>query len=104
MPLLQNWNDLAAESAGPDVTRRRLAGAGASLVRIDVKAGVTAGRHAHGHEQFVQVVSGSGTLETAEGCQPFTAGSLFHFPADTWHAATFDTDTVLVETNLREPG
>ena len=103
MPFLQNWNDLSAEAAGPDVSKRRLAGAGASLVRIEVKAGTKAGRHSHAHEQFVQVISGSGVLQTAEGCQPFAAGSLFHFPADAWHAASFDTDTVLVETNLQAP-
>ena len=39
-------------------------------------------------------------LETAAGAFPFAAGSVFHFPADAWHAATFDADTVLVETNL----
>ena len=26
--------------------------------------------------------------------RPFRAGSLFHFPAETWHAAEFDEDTV----------
>ncbi len=100
MPILQHWNDLPAEPAGPPVGKRRLEGAGASLVRVEIKGGTKAGRHFHGHEQFVQVVSGAGTLETKEGRQPFRAGSLFHFPAETLHAADFDEDTVLVETNL----
>lgn len=100
MPILQHWNDLPAEPAGPPVGKRRLAGSGASLVRVEIEAGTKAGRHSHAHEQFVQVVSGAGTLETEEGRRPFRAGSLFHFPAETWHAAEFDEDTVLVETNL----
>ncbi|MDF2601192.1 MAG: Cupin 2 conserved barrel domain protein, partial [Methylobacterium brachiatum] len=50
--------------------------------------------------QFVQVISGSGFLETEQGRTPFAAGSVFHFPAGTWHAAAFETETVLVETNL----
>ena len=99
MPILNHWENLTAEPAGL-ATRRRLIGAGASLVKIDIKAGMKAGRHTHDFEQFVQVLSGSGTLETEEGRQPFGPGSLFHFPADAWHAAEFDTDTVLVETNL----
>ncbi len=100
MPILQHWNDLPAEPTGPSVAKRRLEGAGASLVRVEIEAGTKAARHSHGHEQFVQVISGAGTLETEEGRRPFRAGSLFHFPAETWHAAEFDEDTVLVETNL----
>jgi quercetin dioxygenase-like cupin family protein len=46
------------------------------------------------------VVSGAGMLETAQGSRPFGPGSVFHFPPDTWHAAHFDSDTVLIETNL----
>ena len=47
------------------------------------------------------MISGHGTLETEEGRHPFSAGSLFHFPSGAWHAADFDKDTVLVETNLK---
>ena len=99
MPLLRHWEDLPAEFTG-STSKRRLTGAGASLVQIEIKAGTKAARHTHAYEQFVQVIAGSGRLETEEGCQPFVAGSLFHFPAETWHAAEFDTDTMLVETNL----
>ena len=65
MPILQHWNDLSSEPAGPPVDKRSLKGDGASLVRVEI-----------------------------------AAGSLFHFPAETWHAAEFDEATVLVETNL----
>ena len=103
MPILHHWNELPPEPAGPPVGKRRLQGTGASLVRVEIEAGTKAERHSHAHEQFVQVISGAGTLETEEGRQTFSAGSLFHFPAETWHAAEFDEHTVLVETNLAEP-
>ena len=104
MPVLHHWNDLPAAPAGPPVGKRVLGGAGVSLVRVEIAAGTKADRHSHGHEQFVQVISGGGTLETEEGRQRFRAGSLFHFAPDTWHAAEFDEDTVLVETNLASAG
>jgi quercetin dioxygenase-like cupin family protein len=49
----------------------------------------------------VQVISGQGTLWTDQGEQAFGPGSVFHFPAGVEHRAEFDTDTLLVETNLR---
>jgi quercetin dioxygenase-like cupin family protein len=100
MPVLQSWNDLDDIVAGPTVSKKILQGGGASLVRLDIKAGSRADRHAHAFEQFVQVMSGRGTLETEQGMERFCAGSLFHFAPGTWHAACFDEDTILVETNL----
>jgi quercetin dioxygenase-like cupin family protein len=101
MQMLRHWDELAAEARGPTVSKQALDGQGASLVRIDIKAGTKAARHSHSFEQFVQVLSGRGTLETEEGIHPFSAGSLFHFLAEAWHAAEFDEDTILVETNLK---
>lgn len=101
MTMLRHWDDLAEEARGPAVTKRQLSGTRASLVRVAIKAGTSAARHSHPFEQFVQVVSGSGSLETEEGIGSFRAGSLFHFPAEAWHAATFDEDTILVETNIQ---
>ena len=42
MPILQHWNDLPAEPTGPSVAKRRLEGAGASLVRVEIEAGTKA--------------------------------------------------------------
>ena len=103
-PSVIDWDAVPLESTGPGVGKRRIAGTGAELVRVEIAAGTTAPRHSHAHEQFVQVVTGSGVLETAAGTRAFGPGSVFHFPADAWHAAEFRTDTVLVETNLNEPG
>ena len=100
MPNLQHWDDITEQQSGSAVSKRAVAGAGVSLVRVAVAAGTDAARHSHPFEQFVQVISGRGTLETSEGRQPFSAGSLFHFAPGAWHAARFDEDTILVETNL----
>ena len=95
-----HWTDIPEEVTPSRLGKRILSGAGASLVMVRVPAGTTADRHSHAHEQFVQVLSGSGVLETEQGTRPFREGSVFHFPPETWHAARFDSDTVLIETNL----
>ena len=94
------WNEIEAAPAPGGVTKRRIDLPGASLVTVTVPAGAEAPKHHHAHGQFVQVLSGSGTLTTEQGPRAFAAGSVFVFPAGTWHSARFDTDTVLVETNL----
>lgn len=97
---LTAWADRTETVADTGVAKRAIPGRGASLVRVVVPAGISAPRHSHDHEQFVQVISGSGVLETEQGRRPFAAGSVFHFPAGAWHAAVFETETVLIETNL----
>ena len=92
--------DARSQSVAGGVAKSTIPGAGASLVRVVVPAGISAPRHSHDHEQFVQVISGSGTLETEQGRKPFSAGCVFHFPPGAWHSATFEAETVLVETNL----
>ena len=95
-----SWDDITEEISASGVAKRVLPGVDVSLVMVRVPAGIKADRHSHPHEQFVQVVSGAGMLETAQGSRVFGPGSVFHFPPDTWHAARFDSDTVLIETNL----
>ncbi|WP_457107103.1 cupin domain-containing protein [Methylobacterium sp. P5_C11] len=97
---LTAWDDRAESVGGNGVAKRTIPGSGVSLVRVVVPAGISAPAHSHEHEQFVQVVSGSGILETEQGRKAFSAGSVFHFPAGAWHAAAFETETVLIETNL----
>ena len=97
---LVNWDDVPLRQTAPGVAKRVIEGAGVTLVMVQVDAGIAAPRHEHDHEQFVQVVSGSGTLETAQGSGRFGPGSVFHFPPDIWHAARFETATVLIESNL----
>jgi len=92
----QSW-DSVPEAEG----KRVLPGAGADLVSVRIPAGFKGQRHSHPHEQFVQVISGAGTLWTEQGEQPFGPGSVFHFPAGADHRAEFTADTLLVETNLR---
>jgi len=95
-----SWGELPEQISPAGVAKRALEGEGASLVMVRVPAGTKAPPHSHPHEQLVQVLSGSGVLETEQGSRPFGPGSLFHFPAETWHAAAFDSETVLIETNL----
>lgn len=80
------------------MAKRSLEGKGARRAQVALPAGAEASRHSH--ERFVQVIAGSGILETERGRVPFAAGSLFHFLPSTWHAASFETDMVLVETSL----
>jgi quercetin dioxygenase-like cupin family protein len=98
------WDELPEARSPTGVGKRVIQGEAVSLVMVRVPAGTNASRHSHTHEQFVQVLSGSGILETENGSQPFGPGSVFHFPPDTWHAAVFTNDTVLIETNLHESG
>ncbi len=98
----QSWSEIEESVAPNGVRRREMPGNAVGLVRIAIPAGTEAPAHSHGFEQFVQVLSGSGTLETDRGRVAFSAGSVFHFPPGTEHAAAFETDTVLVETNLAQ--
>ena len=95
-----SWEELPEQVSPSGVVKRALEGNSISLVMVRVPAGTSAPKHSHPHEQFVQVLSGSGTLETEQGLRPFGPGSVFHFPAGAWHAAVFDGETVLIETNL----
>ncbi len=94
------WNDVPSTTAPNGVTKRHVVLDGVSLVSVQIPAGTEAPRHSHDHEQIVQVISGSGTLTTEQGPSAFGPGSLFVFPVGTWHSARFETETVLVETNL----
>lgn len=96
----QSWADLPEDVAPSGLRRQAIDGETARLTRIVVPAGTKAPKHSHSHEQFVQVISGTGTLETEQGRVVFGPGSVFHFPAGVEHAAEFETETVLVETNL----
>ena len=98
------WDDIPARPAPGGVTKRHVVLEGVSLVTVAIPAGTEAARHSHDHEQIVQVISGSGTLTTEQGPCDFGPGSLFVFPTGTWHSARFDTETVLVETNVSAAG
>ena len=95
-----SWDESPEEVSPSGIAKRVIQGEQMSLVMVCVPGGLRSDRHSHPHEQFVHVVSGSGVLETAQGQKAFAAGTVFHFPADAWHAARFDSDAVLIETNL----
>jgi quercetin dioxygenase-like cupin family protein len=94
------WSEQAtAVDAG--VARSLIPGLGADIKRIVIPAGTQAGRHSHAFEQFVIVESGRAKLTTASGECLLEPGVVIRFPPDTWHQAVFETDTVLLEVNLR---
>ena len=94
-----HWDDLPAE--GDEKVRRKLImGQGASLKRVEIKAGTTANKHSHPHEQFVLVEKGAGRVACETGEIAIRPGTVIHFGPDAWHSAVFDTDTVLIEVNL----
>lgn len=95
-----SWDASPEEVSPSGIAKRVIQGEQMSLVMIRVPGGIMSDRHSHPHEQFVHVVTGSGVLETAQGQKSFAAGTVFHFPPNTWHAARFDSDAVLIETNL----
>jgi quercetin dioxygenase-like cupin family protein len=96
-----SWNDIPEETSPSGVSKRVIQGQGVSLAMVRVQSGTRADRHSHPHEQFVQVIKGGGVLETEQGAQVFGPGSVFHFPPHTWHAARFDSEAILIETNLK---
>jgi quercetin dioxygenase-like cupin family protein len=98
---LLGWTDVPEQESAAGVSKRVIDGVDAALIMVRVAAGISAPKHSHSHEQFVQVISGEGLLETEQGARKFGPGSVFHFPQNTWHAARFDTETVLIETNLK---
>lgn len=98
------WEDKQAFVAPSGITKRVIEGFGGSLVQVCVPAGTTSEPHSHPHEQFVQVLAGTGRLITVQGERPFRTGSLFHFPANAWHSAFFESDTILIETNIANQG
>ena len=77
-----------------------LPGTGATVRQVRVKAGHTAARHSHEHEQFVLIVSGAGTLECDAGTILLEPGTAIRFAPGAWHSAAFTADTVLTEVNL----
>ena len=101
MTHLQAWADIVVETDARGVSKQSIQGAGADLVRVTVPA------RASPPVDIIMITSnscrsslGSGELETEQGVKRFGPGSLFVFPAGTWHSARFEIETVLVEANL----
>lgn len=94
------WDSVPGHVQG-GTDRREIPGDGASLKMLRIPAGTTAARHSHPHEQFVQVLEGTGRLECEAGTIPLAPGTVIRFGPEEWHSAVFETDTVLIEVNLR---
>ena len=79
-----------------------VAGVGASLKRVELRAGTQGVRHSHPHEQFVLVLAGAGELECESGSLALTPGTVLHFAPNAWHRAAVSEDTVLLEVTVAE--
>lgn len=88
--------------AGSARAVQAVAGEGASLKRVEIKAGTSGQRHSHPHEQFVIVLSGKGRLDCAAGELSLVSGTVLHFAPGAWHQAAFESDTVLLEVNIAD--
>ena len=72
------WTGIDAEPAPGGLTKKRIDLPGMSLVAVTVPGGTRGTRHSHDHDQFVQVVSGTGTLtKTVEALQKNGAGDVY---------------------------
>ncbi len=97
------WSETPTQLDG-GIGRSQINGEGADINRIVIPAGTQGGRHSHPFEQYVIVESGRARLTTAEGTCTLEPGVVIRFSPDAWHQATFETDTVLLEVNLRPAG
>ncbi len=79
-----------------------LAGSGATMRQVVIKAGHVSARHHHDHEQFLFIASGGGQLECAAGEIALEPGTMLQLEAGAWHSAVFTRETVLIEINLRD--
>ncbi len=94
-----NWDSMPAEGDA-QVARQSFASDGVCLRRVQVKAGATADRHSHPHEQIVLVLQGAGHLRCEAGTVALRPDTVIHLRSGDWHSAVFETDTVLLEVNL----
>lgn len=99
-PACYDWPQVEGETA-EGITRKEIGGEGAALKQVTIPAGTEAGRHDHPFEQFIQVISGTGVLQCGAGEVKLQPGTVVHLPAGSWHSAVFETDTVLVEVNMK---
>ena len=79
-----------------------LAGTGATMRQVHIKAGTASTRHSHPHEQFLRVLTGGGQLECEAGSIQLRPGTAIRFAPGAWHSALFTEETVLLEINLAE--
>ncbi len=86
----------------PDSPADQLAGQGAVMRRVPIKAGHVAAKHHHDFEQFLFVLSGGGRLECEQGGIALEPGTALHLEAGAWHSAEFTSDMVLIELNLTQ--
>lgn len=92
------WKELPAEPLTPEITRRFISSAGATLARFELKRGAIVPEHRHANSQITWVVEGCLRF-TWPGGEPIDvrAGEVLVIPPNVPHAAEALEDTVVTD-------
>jgi quercetin dioxygenase-like cupin family protein len=94
------WDALPQPQVAAGLGRRVLSGDQSTVIEIQLDRGVVLRTHAHPHEQFSHVTSGSMRLRTGPDLHRefvVNAGGVFHAPGGIVHEAEALEDSVVVE-------
>ena len=93
-----SWNDVKADQMTPEITRRFISCANATLARFELKRCAVVPEHKHENTQMTWVVEGCSRF-TYPGGAPIDvrAGEVLLIPANLPHAAEAIEDTVITD-------
>jgi quercetin dioxygenase-like cupin family protein len=97
----RRWDDMPEEQVTDGIARRLVGGSQGTAVQVLLSSGASLAAHAHPHEQFTHVVSGSLRLCVGDGADRrehiVDAGSVVHLPGGVLHEAQALEDTVAID-------
>ena len=97
----RRWDDMPEEQVGDGIARRLVGGSQGTALQILLAGGATLAAHAHPHEQFTHVISGSLRFTIGDGDDArehtLDAGSIVHVPGGVRHEAYALADTVAID-------
>jgi quercetin dioxygenase-like cupin family protein len=97
----RRWDDMPEVQVAHGIARRLVGGSQGTALQLLLSGGVTLAAHAHPHEQFTHVVSGSLRFTVGDGADrrehTLDGGSVVHVPGGVLHEAHALADTVAIE-------
>jgi quercetin dioxygenase-like cupin family protein len=97
----RRWGDMPAEKVADGIARRVVGGSRGTALQVLLSSGATLAAHAHPHEQFTHVVSGSLRLCVGDGADRrehiVDAGCVVHVPGGVLHETQALQDTVAID-------
>jgi quercetin dioxygenase-like cupin family protein len=97
----RRWDDMPEEQVADGIARRLVGGSHGTALQVLLSSGTTLAAHAHPHEQFTHVVSGSLHFRVGEGTDrrehTLDPGSIVHVPGGVLHETHALEDTVAIE-------